>query len=110
MPSMPEQPKLLERIETLIRTCGSNQSEAARRLCVSRGLVNNVLKTKASVTPRIAALLQSALDNLDGPTPALDAYEIGQSEQEVSRLALMVAQFITDCVEQRVSPTHRTGE
>lgn len=104
MPKIAADNDLLEAIEAVVRQSRGNESEAARKIGVSRLRINRVRKQRGSVTVPIKLDLWKRLERLAEPpgTAKKDTSdtEVIQIVRDVPNVALQVLRYMTDAIER----------
>jgi hypothetical protein len=102
MPRAAPDTELLTRVLSLIEACSGNQSEAARRMGMSRLDVNRLLAQEGRVTmPKRQRLWKGIERATAARVEDLQPVKTLQSIQDVPVIALQVLQYMTEAVEER---------
>lgn len=104
MPKVQPNPTLHQAIEALVVTCGGNESEAARRLGVSRLKVNRIRKSGGGATPAVQAefwkKLEAQSSSNRGAKNDTTGQQLIQIVQDVPGVALQVLRYIAGIIER----------
>lgn len=107
MPKVDPDAALLTALDTVVRAAGGNESEAARRLGITRLKINRVRKARGGATPATRTELWKKLERLEqsnqGGTSndTYDTYAI-QIVRDVPGIALQVLRYMAAVVERDI--------
>lgn len=96
----PRDQQLLEYVEALVRSCNNNQSEAARKMGVTRLQVNRLLQSGRARNATREKLWEG-LTRATGVKAPQRGIHTARSKHSVSEIALQVIQYINAAVEDR---------
>ena len=104
MPKVAPNRPLLDAIEEVVTQAGGNESEAARRLGISRLRVNRIRKLKGGATPAVRNELWKRLKSLDSGKDGLTKKDTTtiQSARDVPGIALQVLRYMVRVLERDI--------
>lgn len=106
MPKVEPNAALYQAVEAVVRSSGGNESEAARRLGVTRLKVNRVRRAGGGATPAVRTELWKKLEILargqsENENDTIDT-EVIQIVRDVPGVALQVLRYMSDIIERDI--------
>lgn len=112
MPKVEQDPALLQAIEAVVRQAGHNESEAARRLGVTRLRINRIRKQGGGAVPATRHDLWQRIQRLSSDVEPIETElsdtQVIQIVRDVPQVALQVLRYMTDAVERDLEPEGHT--